>query len=164
MPEARDRLSRQDDVVTAYSQRRISSTGARNIGRGSSIVFVLEDENEDGHGAGTPFRWRDRAMVGTPRPMGLAARGGVLGTPRIGRTPPMIGRENLSPLVGSSRGRGRGRGRGSALPIWYPRRPLNDITPVMRVIYFSVSVWNLIYLLCFDFPQLYYVILINILA
>ncbi|EYU20714.1 hypothetical protein ABFS82_11G005900 [Erythranthe guttata] len=130
MPEARDRLSRQDDVVAAFSRRRISSPRDTNIGRGNSVVFVLEDESEDGLTAGTPFRWRDRAMVGTPGRMGLVTGRGAIGTPRIGRTPLTIGRENLSPVAGS----GRGRVRGSALPTWYPRRPLNDITPVMRAI------------------------------
>ncbi|KAI3446442.1 hypothetical protein Pfo_003107 [Paulownia fortunei] len=127
MPVARDRLSRQDDVIAAYSRRRISSNGDRNNGkRGSSIIFVLEDENEEGQAAGTPIRWRDAALVGIPGPVGVAA-GGALGTPRVAS---MIGRENLSPVVGS----GRGLGRGSALPTWYPRRPLNDITAVVRAI------------------------------
>ncbi|KAL0337993.1 UNVERIFIED_CONTAM: protein POLYCHOME [Sesamum calycinum] len=132
MPEARDRLSRQDDIVAAYSRRRISSTGNRNTGRGSSIMFVLDDESEDGQVAGTPFRWRGAAMVGTPGPTGVTAGRGAIGTPRTGRAARIIGRENLSPLVGS--GRGRGSGRGSALPTWYPRRPLNEITAVVRAI------------------------------
>ncbi|KAK6151278.1 hypothetical protein DH2020_013913 [Rehmannia glutinosa] len=72
MPEARDRLSRHDDVVAAYSRRRVSRSGGRNIiGRGSSIIFVVKDENEGGQVAGTPIRWRDAAMVGTPGRMGL---------------------------------------------------------------------------------------------
>ncbi|KAK4414951.1 protein POLYCHOME [Sesamum alatum] len=71
-------------------------------------------------------------MVGTPGPMGVTVGRGAIGTPRTGRTARIIGRENLSPLVGS--GRGRGSGRGSALPTWYPRRPLNEITAVVRAI------------------------------
>ncbi|KAK6127379.1 hypothetical protein DH2020_038890 [Rehmannia glutinosa] len=133
MPEARDRLSRDDDVVAAYSRRRVSRSGGRNIiGRGSSIIFVVEDENEGGQVAGTPIRWRDAAMVGTPGRMGLDRSNDAIGRTEIGRTAPITGRENLSPVVGS--GGGRGRGRGSALPIWYPRRPLNDITAVVRAI------------------------------
>ncbi|KAK6127322.1 hypothetical protein DH2020_038941 [Rehmannia glutinosa] len=132
MPEARDRLSRQDDVVAAYSRRRVSRSGGRNIiGRGSPIIFVVEDENEGGQVAGTPIRWRDAAMVGTPGRMGLERSNDGIGRTEIGRTAPITGRENLSPVVGS--GGGRGRGRGSALPIWYPRRPLNDITAVVRM-------------------------------
>ncbi|KAL0428583.1 UNVERIFIED_CONTAM: protein POLYCHOME [Sesamum latifolium] len=64
-------------------------------------MFVLDDENEEGQVAGTPFRWRGAAMVGTPGPMGVAAGRGAIGTPRTGRTARIIGRENLSPLVGS---------------------------------------------------------------
>ncbi|KAG8367930.1 hypothetical protein BUALT_Bualt16G0123900 [Buddleja alternifolia] len=126
MPESRDRLSRQDDIVAAYSSRRISNAGNRNMERGSPVIFILQDENEDGQSVGTPFRWRGAAMAGTPGPMGVAAGRGLFGTPRIGRIAPIIGRENLSPVVGS------GRGWRSPLPIWYPRRPLNDITSVVR--------------------------------
>lgn len=137
MPEARDRSSRQDDFIAAYSQRRISRTGHRNIGRGSSITFVLEeDENEEGQTSRTPFRWGDTAMVGTPGSTGVAARGAI-GTPRIRRIAVITGPENLSPVVGS------GRGRGSTLPTWYPRRPLNDITAVVRVINVLIF-WKLI--------------------
>ncbi|KAK6123296.1 hypothetical protein DH2020_042973 [Rehmannia glutinosa] len=81
-----------------------------------------------GTGSRNSIRWRDAAMVGTPGRMGLDRSNDAIGRTEIGRTAPITGRENLSPVVGS--GGGRGRGRGSALPIWYPRRPLNDITAV----------------------------------
>lgn len=130
MPESRDRLSRQDDaIIASYSQRRITRTGDGNIGRGISIAFVLEDDNEEGQAARTPFRWRDTAMTGSPGSIGVAA-GGAIGTPRNRQISPLAGPVNLSPVVGS--GRGRGRGRGGVLPTWYPRRPLNDITAVVR--------------------------------
>lgn len=142
MPEARDRLSRQEDVLAAYSnRRRIISSGSRNVGRVNSEVFVPEDEAEE-QATRTPFRWRGTAMVGTPGPMRVASGRGSIGTPRIGRSPNFgrssaltIGRENMSPVVGSGRGRGGRLGRGSIiLPAWYPRKPLRDITAVVRVI------------------------------
>ncbi|GFP97256.1 protein polychome [Phtheirospermum japonicum] len=130
MPQARDRLLRQDDVVAAYHRRRVSRSRGRDVWRGSSVIFVLEDENEASQVAGTPFRWRGAAMVGTPGRIGLASDSTVR-SPRVGRrNSPIVGRENLSPAAGS----GRGRGRGSDLPNWYPRRPLHDITAVARAI------------------------------
>ncbi|KAL6555425.1 negative regulation of ubiquitin-protein transferase activity [Orobanche gracilis] len=142
MPEARDRLTRQEDVVATYSNRRRNiSSGRGNVGMVNPVVFVLEDEgDEEGQATGTPFRWRGTAMVGTPGPMGVASGRGSIGTPRIGRVPNFtrssaraLGRENMSPLVGSARARGRGR-RGTFLPAWYPRKPLQDITAVVRAI------------------------------
>lgn len=145
MPESRDRLSRQEDaIIASYSQRRITRTGDGNIGSGISIAFVQEDDSEEGQAARTPFRWRDTAMTGSPGSIGVAA-GGAIGTPRIRQISPLAGPVNLSPAVGS--GRGRGRGRGGVLPTWYPRRPLNDITAVVRVmLYFlknSFQSWSL---------------------
>ncbi|XP_057768864.1 protein POLYCHOME-like [Salvia miltiorrhiza] len=151
MPESRDRLSRQDSIIASYSRRRVSRAGDWNNGRGNPIAFVLEDDNEEGQNAGTPFRWRDTTMAGNPGSAGVAAggafgtprirprnlspvvgsgrsRGGAFGTPRIRRIARLAGSENLSPVVGS------GRGGGGALPAWYPRRPLNDITAVVRAI------------------------------
>ncbi|KAH6772109.1 hypothetical protein C2S51_010513 [Perilla frutescens var. frutescens] len=157
MPESRDRLSREDSIIASYSQRRISRTGNRNIGSGISIPFVLEDDNEEGQAATrTPFRWRNTTMAGNPGSIGGAvaaprirpftghgnlspvvgsgrSRGAAFGTPRLRRIAPLMGPENLSPVVGSGRGGGRGRG-GGVLPTWYPRRPLNDITAVVRAI------------------------------
>lgn len=136
MPEARDRLPREGDVMASYSnRRRIVGGGNRN-----SDVFILEEEAED-QATGTPFRWRGASMVGTPASMGVARRRGGLGSPRFGRSPNFgrssslaIGRENMSPVVGRSRGRGGLRGRGSILlPAWYPRKPLRDITAIVRV-------------------------------
>lgn len=144
MPEARDRLSREDDVVVTYSRRRNSNTGNRSSGRGDSLIFVLQDDADEGQRAETPFRWRGTAMTGTTAEAsgGGAGRGrGFVGSPRIGRggyflrSPASVfGRENVSPMIGGSRGRGGYRGRGSSvLPSWYPRRPLRDITAVARV-------------------------------
>ncbi|XP_057783580.1 protein POLYCHOME-like [Salvia miltiorrhiza] len=137
MPEARDRLPREDDVMASYSnRRRIIGGGNRN-----SDVFILEEEAED-QATGTPFRWRGASMVGTPASMGVARRRGGFGSPRFGRSPNfgrssslVMGRENMSPVVGRGRGRGGLRGRGSILlPAWYPRKPLRDITAVVRAI------------------------------
>ncbi|KAL1554612.1 uv-b-insensitive 4 [Salvia divinorum] len=147
MPLSRDRLSTQDSIIASYSQRRVSRTGDRS----TSISFVLEDDNEEGQNARTPFRWRDTTLVGdsgsagaplgTPgiRPQILSplvgsghSRGGSFGTPKIRRIARPEGQENLSPVVGSGHGR-RGTG-GSPLPAWYPRRPLNDIAAVVRAI------------------------------
>lgn len=138
MPEARDRLSRQDDDMSSHiSRSRFIGGGNRN-----SEVMVMEDEVED-QASGTPFRWRNAPMVGTPVPMGVSRPRGGFGSPRIGRSPNLgrssalvTGRENMSPVVGSARGRGGLRGRGSLiLPAWYPRKPLRDITSVVRVMY-----------------------------
>lgn len=107
MPEGRDRLSREDDIMGAW--------------RGGSIPFILEDGYEEGQGI-SPFRWRGTPMVGSPG--SAARRGGALGSPRIRRFSPIRGPENFSPVAGRL---------GSTLPTWYPRRPLNDITAVMRV-------------------------------
>ncbi|KAL3632437.1 negative regulation of ubiquitin-protein transferase [Castilleja foliolosa] len=143
MPEARDRLSRQDDVLAIYSNRlRNFASGRGNIGRVNLIAFILEDDIDEGQATGTPFRWRGTAMVGTPGLMRVQFGRGSFGTPRIGRVPNSgrysalaIGRENLSPSAGSARGRSGGRGRGrTVLPSWYPRKPLKDITAVVRAI------------------------------
>ncbi|EPS73162.1 hypothetical protein M569_01595 [Genlisea aurea] len=133
MPEARDRLPRQDHpVAAAYSRSQYGSRPVDGrIGRGTVVAFVLEDENEGMQSNTTPFRWRGTAMVGSPRPIGNASGTGNFRTPRVGRYAALTGHENLSPLVGSGRGRAS---RPSPLPSWYPRRPLNDITAVLRAI------------------------------
>ncbi|CAK9157227.1 unnamed protein product [Ilex paraguariensis] len=143
MSEPRDRLNRPEDISVRFSRRR------RSIGSG---IGILADEPEIG--LGTPFRWGDTAMMGTRRPIGVAATrarggGGVgrgsLGTPRIAgngrgrniyRSPvAVVGQQNMPPggRGGLVIGRGRGRGRsGSVLPSWYPRTPLRDITAIVR--------------------------------
>ncbi|KAG6397260.1 hypothetical protein SASPL_143426 [Salvia splendens] len=130
MAVSRDRLSRQDGIIASYSQRRVS----RNIGRGNPIPFVLVDDNEEGIDARTPFRWRDTTMAGNAgspifRAQNLShlvgsgrSRVGGFGTPSIRRFGRLAGSENL----------GSSRGRGGALPAWYPRKPLNDITAVVK--------------------------------
>ncbi|KAG8371886.1 hypothetical protein BUALT_Bualt12G0009500 [Buddleja alternifolia] len=143
MPEARDRLSMQDEFSATFGNRRpISSSGNRNVERDNSVTFILEDEADDEQATRTPFRWRGTPMAGTPGRMGVASGRGSIGTTRIGRganvnrSPArIVGRENLSPVVGSGRGRGGGRGRGSSiLPYWYRRKPLGDITAIVRAI------------------------------
>lgn len=122
MPEARDRLSREEDVTDNYINRRRD-------------FFILADEPE----VQTPFRWRDTPLVGDIRtPMTIRRQ-----ESSFRRTP--VGLQNLSPVVrrgqgrGSVQGRGRGLGRGrghigSVLPSWYIRKPLHDITYILGVI------------------------------
>ncbi|KAJ9184098.1 hypothetical protein P3X46_007872 [Hevea brasiliensis] len=132
MPESRDRLSRAIDIAALFARRR------------SGILGVYEDQPD-----------LERALFGSPvRPPMVATRTGAvgmspighgrggLGTPRgqtgrgrnIYRTP-AIGREN-TPIGSARRGNSRGRGRASnsALPSWYPRTPLRDITAIVRAI------------------------------
>lgn len=154
MPEARDRLSRQEDVMSTYSNRRqIAGRGS-----GNSDVFILEEEAVD-QGPVTPFRWRGASLVGTPASIGVARRRGSLGSPRNWRSPNFgrssslaMGRENMSPVMGRGSGRGGLRGRGSViLPAWYPRKPLRDITAVVKVmnvgIFQKFIYWLLTYML-----------------
>ncbi|KAL7097991.1 hypothetical protein ACP275_10G177500 [Erythranthe tilingii] len=104
MPERRDGMPRQEDVIATYSNRSpIFSSGGRDARRVNSLGLVLEDEPDDGVASG---------------------RGSIV-NPRTAIT----GQENLSPMVGSGRG-----GGGSILPPWYPRKPLQDITAVVRAI------------------------------
>ncbi|XP_027176811.1 protein POLYCHOME-like [Coffea eugenioides] len=153
MPEARDRISRAEDLAAIYTRRRqsIISGGSGNGNLSSGGISVLADEAMD-VGPTTPFRWGAMAMTGTRGGgMGVADGSvgggferGSLGTPRIwrGRHLQMspvrvIGRQNMSPTVRGSRGRVRGRGRGrggSVLPNWYPRTPLQDVTAIVRAI------------------------------
>ncbi|KAK2998781.1 hypothetical protein RJ639_024393 [Escallonia herrerae] len=121
MPESRDRLLRQNDIAETYI-RRLRSTVRTGI---------LADEPE--MGAGTGFRWGAAALTGTRGPMGVAAQQGA---PRIGNgvrrslngTPPSVVRRS-TPARASQRGRGAGS---NILPSWYPRRPLGDVTAVVR--------------------------------
>ncbi|GER25907.1 polychome [Striga asiatica] len=83
-----------------------------NVVRVNSVAFVLEDEGDRGQADGTPFRWRDTAMAGTP---GVALGRGSVGNLRSGRvwylgrsSARITGLENFSPLVGSGRGRALG--------------------------------------------------------
>ncbi|KAL8041527.1 hypothetical protein ABFX02_10G170800 [Erythranthe guttata] len=126
MPERRNGMPRQEDVIATYSNRRpIFSSGGRNARGVKSSVLVIEDEPDEGVATGTPFRWRGTCMAATRGPMGVASGRGSIVNPRIAIT----GQENLSPMVGSGRG-----GGGSILPPWYPRKPLQDITAVVRAI------------------------------
>ncbi|XP_073285473.1 protein POLYCHOME-like [Primulina huaijiensis] len=151
MPEARDRLSREDDIVATYNRRRNSNTSNRSSGRGDSPIFVLQVDADERQLAETPFRWRGTAMMGT---MAEASGGGgvlgrgIFGSPRTGRegyfsrSPASVfGGENLSPMISRGRGGYRGRGR-SVLPAWYPRKPLRDITAVARAIERRRACWG----------------------
>ncbi|XP_009619294.1 protein POLYCHOME-like isoform X2 [Nicotiana tabacum] len=130
MTEARDRISRTEDLMDIYSRRR--RTTVRNEGGG---IVIFQDEQEDASATRAIFRpGTAAARVG----LGGGGRGGIgrrvnFGTPRRNshRTPArVIGRENISP---SGRGRGRG-GQHIVLPSWYPRTPLRDITSIVRAI------------------------------
>lgn len=142
MSEARDRLSRAENVAAVYARWRRAINGS---GDGGNRIRVRIEDPEEVRTT-TPFRWGETAMTG-PR-LGTQASRGVGrgrpgGTPRIWRQRHMLrsprsvtGRENISPAVRSVRGRERGRGRGRAatsLPSWYPRTPLQDITAITRV-------------------------------
>uniref|UniRef100_A0A5B7CEA0 Protein POLYCHOME-like n=1 Tax=Davidia involucrata TaxID=16924 RepID=A0A5B7CEA0_DAVIN len=131
MPESRDRLSRPDDVTAMLARRR------RSIGGFS----ILVDEPE--MDLGTPLRWGTTPMTGNRGPIGVVAmRGGIgfgrgsFGTPRVGNGrgrnlygSPALGHQNTP---GGSGRRSRARSTQSVLPSWYPRRPLQDITAVVR--------------------------------
>ncbi|XP_031128956.1 protein POLYCHOME-like [Ipomoea triloba] len=139
MPEARDRLSRPVDVAEVY-RRRVTGIGGGRDMDGGGIVLIVRDDADD-LGVGSPFRWGATGLtgaVGAGSPAAAAAAAGGVGTP-IGRSPfrarrgrgssaRVIGRENIS----SHTGRRPVRARGSALPSWYPRRPLQDITYITR--------------------------------
>ncbi|EYU39899.1 hypothetical protein MIMGU_mgv1a026604mg [Erythranthe guttata] len=96
MPERRDGMPRQEDVIATYSNRRpIFSSGGRDCGRVNSLGLVLEDEPKEGVATETPFRWRGTGTAATPGPIGIASGRGSIVNPRIGIT----GKENLSPMA-----------------------------------------------------------------
>lgn len=131
MPESRDRLVRPLEIAAAFARRR------------STILDVPSDEGDRNSILSEPPSQQRTPRVplgrGTARGRGELGRS-VFGTPRTatarGRSlygTPLIGRENM-PVTGRvGRGRGRGRPTNSVLPSWYPRAPLGDITPVVRV-------------------------------
>ncbi|KAL1808224.1 hypothetical protein ACET3Z_025214 [Daucus carota] len=128
MPEARDRLSRRQDDPSALFLRHRSQFGS---------LQILPDDP-----AVNAFRWGSTPLNG--------ATTGVAATP--GRGDGGVGRGNSgTPRVGNGRGRGfanrentparsvrrtprGGGGSRSILPSWYPRKPLQDITPIARAI------------------------------
>ncbi|KAL8494116.1 hypothetical protein ACS0TY_025052 [Phlomoides rotata] len=132
MPEARDRISRHEDIFASYINRR------RMLSSRNSESFVLQDVADE-QATGTPVRWRDTPMVGTPGLIRVPFGRGSFGSPRFGgssnfgRSSRLIrGRENMSPALGSGRARRVLPGRGSILPYWYPRKPLQDVTAVVK--------------------------------
>nr|GME01181.1 protein POLYCHOME-like [Ipomoea batatas] len=102
MLEGRDRLSRPVDIAEVY-RRRVTGIDIDADG----IVHVVRDDVDDLGAGSSPFRW-----------------GGAVGAGSAAAAARVIGRENMSHT-----GRRPVRApRGSALPSWYPRRPLKDIT------------------------------------
>lgn len=90
---------------------------------------------------------RDRLV----RPVDLARRrtpstGILIDDPEVGRNPAAPGRRGGFGTPRNVRGRNlygsaaaqRSSGRGSVLPSWYPRTPLQDITAVVRVNFYSL--------------------------
>ncbi|KAJ0100133.1 hypothetical protein Patl1_21204 [Pistacia atlantica] len=127
MAESRGRLVTVVDFATLFAQRRSGTLGIlRDEPEQSSNLLESQVTRETNT---TPARGQS---VG-------GGRGGGLGTPRsaFGRgtrnvygctsaTRGPMGKENMP--IGSA-------GRGSSvLPAWYPRRPLRDITAVVRAI------------------------------
>lgn len=123
MPEARDRLPRPIDIAAVFARRR------------AGVLGILDDTVTTGSGLfGTPRTLR--ITPSSPTRL-VATRAGALGRGSFenlhnqngNRTLP-VGRENTPVTIARRR---RGRGADSVLPSWYPRRPLGDITVVVRV-------------------------------
>lgn len=124
MPESRDRFVRPVDIATVFAQKRSGTLG------------ILRDEPEQ---SSDQLESAVTRLANTTAARGQSIGGG-LGTPRsafghrrrnvygfTSATRGRMGRENAP--TGSTR-------RGSfALPAWYPRTPLRDITAVVRVIF-----------------------------
>nr|GEU91943.1 protein polychome-like [Tanacetum cinerariifolium] len=136
MPEARDRLSRPNNVAEAYARRRML---AERFG-------ILPDRSESDR---TPFRWGltpltggvSGQQIGLTQFDGRTTIGGVTGRGLFG-TPGTAYRrgvrsQNTPPSRGGGgirRGRGGRTASRSVLPAWYPRTPLGDITHIVRAI------------------------------
>lgn len=121
MAEPRDRLARSDDVAAVFERQRRLIRENR--------IYVDEVERSSGSVLDSPA-WRSTAagMSRTPG-MRTASRRRMYGRGVYGSG----GRENV--MIGGSGGRRKeswSRSR-SALPSWYPRTPLRDITHVVRV-------------------------------
>lgn len=123
MSEARDRLPRPVDVAAVFARRRAGILGIidESVTAGSDLF-------------GTPRA--QRATLSTTLGLG-ATRTGTIGRGSFGNLLTRnvngtlsVGMENMP--VGIARRR-RGRATDSVLPYWYPRRPLGDITVVLRV-------------------------------
>ncbi|XP_050230530.1 protein POLYCHOME [Mercurialis annua] len=118
MPEARDRLSRAVDFATVFAQRR------------SDILRVYDDQEADLFGSPRAVLNRRNSVTRLSPGTGRVAGRGVLGTPRT----PSTGRGLENSAFRRGNGRGGGRVSNSVLPSWYPRRPLRDITAIVRAI------------------------------
>lgn len=122
MPEARYRLSRPRDESVIFDRRR------RSVGN----TEILPDE-PDVVSAGDHFRWGATAMTGVNRANGAVTAGGR-GSRGIGRERSLYGSPGPSGRQNTPAGSGRRpRGSRSVLPSWYPRKPLQDITSIMKV-------------------------------
>ncbi|GAA0178626.1 hypothetical protein LIER_29864 [Lithospermum erythrorhizon] len=128
MAEARDRRVRAEDIAEVYIRRRRSL-----VSNPDSVdqILAFVDQLDESTPPRTALRWRTTPMVGTSSR--VIRRFNAFGSPRNirGRSFRGVqasGRENVVP------GGSRGRARGGTLPTWYPRRPLQDITSIVRAI------------------------------
>ncbi|KAK1397728.1 Uv-b-insensitive 4 [Heracleum sosnowskyi] len=127
MPEARDRLLRRQEDPSVLFLRQRSQFGG---------VQILPDEpavNTFRWGA-TPLNGATTGVGGSPGRGGGVGRG-TFGTPRLGNGRGRVssGREN-TPARSVRRTPRGGGGNRSILPSWYPRKPLQAITPVVKAI------------------------------
>ncbi|KAL5719663.1 negative regulation of ubiquitin-protein transferase [Ranunculus cassubicifolius] len=120
MPESRDRLVRDRLEPTIFSRRSVGG-------------YWIDTDQEMGVGNGGRNLIR-RTQFGSIVTMG---RGGSLMRSPLMMGNRSIGQENRALVGGNGRrggGGGRTRDRRSALPSWYPRRPLQDITAITAAI------------------------------
>ncbi|GAA0175843.1 hypothetical protein LIER_28939 [Lithospermum erythrorhizon] len=143
MAESRDRRVREDDVAEVYIRRMRSQSTNRNTESSQGVVLdVYRDQPDEATTPRTGIRrgTGTNGVVdqGTTRVIRRVTGRGAFGTPRNLQGRSFIG----SPAIGSGSenvfpGGSRGRASGSILPSWYPRRPLQDITSVVRVISYN---------------------------
>ncbi|KAK1370505.1 Uv-b-insensitive 4 [Heracleum sosnowskyi] len=127
MPEARDRLSRRQDDPSILFLRQRSQFGSLQILPDVPAVNTFR------WGA-TPLNGATTGVAGSPGRGGGVGRG-TFGTPRLGNGRGRVssGREN-TPARSARRTPRGGGGNRSILPSWYPRKPLQDITPIVKAI------------------------------
>ncbi|KAF7818984.1 protein POLYCHOME-like [Senna tora] len=124
MPEPRDRLSRPVDIAALFARRRANIIGILDDGLESALFGSFSRRDT------TTSRITGRTnRFGTRGGRVIARRGRGRGRNLYGSL--AVGVENTPP--GTAR-RGRGRSARSALPSWYPRAPLRDITAITRAI------------------------------
>ncbi|KAF9593241.1 hypothetical protein IFM89_020997 [Coptis chinensis] len=129
MPESRERLVRSQDSLTVTPLRR------RPVGG----VWMDNEALQEMRGVHNSERRRSD-MFGSPLAASAPSptgRVGYLGTPYVYKNRSLsLGKENRAPYSMSRRRVSRNRitQSNSVLPSWYPRRPLQDITTVVRAI------------------------------